>query len=653
MSYIFNEAFALDTAERSAHLHRACGDDVELRGDVEALLVHHEQGSQFFNMPTLEAAAERWVGLFSDTPRTDPGPAAAASALQPGEVLDGRYEIEQRIAAGGMGEVYRARRVRLGDLVAIKVIRTTTAADGRQAELFMAEGRMCAMLHHPHIVSVLDFAVEPRIGPYLVMEFLNGRALSQRLREERRLQVEDVLAIAMEISAALDVAHAHGIIHRDLKPANVMAHHYTKGEIVHKLIDFGIGNLQREQLARERNGGERIAATLAYASPEQLTGRDTDQRSDVYSFGVTIYELLTGRRPFGNGRPWTIVMDHLFAPPPPPSRFRADIPPWTDAALIKALEKQPGARWATASDFAAALCGAAPVPSLVSSPSASRLVDRYTIGVMIARGRLGSEVYQATDRLTNEPVAVRVIRRTQQPDWSAAQARFLREARTIRIHHPSILQVRDYGHEPDAVYVVTDLVHGRSLREIIDQDAPLHWPRGYLLMKDLIGAVRALHEHGTLAFGLSPDIVRVKSEGSRERLIISMAGVAEIQEVLAPGRGSGSLALSNVDGHYLAPELLIEEKPDGRTDLYVIGAIGYELLTGKRPHSAATLPQLVAAAFTEPVPNPQTYSPSLPAATAACLLRCLARRPDERFINAMELENEWTSIGANTIEGAA
>jgi serine/threonine-protein kinase len=646
MSQIFHEALPRNASERSALLRHACGDDVELQRDVESLLAHQEKVSRFFDIPTLEAVAELWGALASATP-SGPEPAVTWQ-LQAGEVLDKRYEIEDHIAAGGMGEVYRARRIRLGDLVAIKVIRAKAGNEERHAERFMAEARMCAALHHPHIVSVLDFAVEPNIGPYLVMEYLNGRSLSQTLREKGPLPIEDVYGIAVQVAAALEVAHAHGIVHRDLKPGNVMAHHYTAGEIVHKVIDFGIGNLQREELTIQNEGGERIAATLGYASPEQLTGRATDQRSDVYSFGATIYELLTGHRPFTHGRPAALIIDQLFAPPAPPSRFRRDIQPWADAAILKALEKKPEARWATASDFVAALCGAAPVSSVIASPARPRFLDRYQLGALIASGRLGSEIYQATDRATNSPVAIRVIRRGQHSDWSAVRARFMREARTTPVKHPSILQVRDYGEEPDAIYVVTDLIQGRSLREVIDRDAPLSWPRGFLLVHDLIGGIRALHSHGVLAFGLTPAIIRVAPEAERERLVISAAGVAEIQEVLAPadGRSARGLELGGIEGHYLAPELLIEEKPDGRTDIYTIGAIGYEVFTGRRPFSATTLPQLVAAAFTAEIVDPRAYAPSLPEEAAHCLLKCLARRPDERFFDATELERVWVGIGS-------
>jgi serine/threonine-protein kinase len=326
---------------------------------------------------------------------------------------------------------------------------------------------------------------------------------------------------------------------------------------------------------------------------------------------------------------------------------RADLPPWADDAVIKALEKQPASRWETASDFAAALCRAAPARIQVGSPSRSGLLDRYTLGNLIATGRIGSQVYEAIDRQTNQPVAVRLMRRGHHPDWTAARARFLREATTTRIDHSSILRVRDYGDESDAVYVVTDLVHGRSLRDVIDREAPLGWPRGFLLIQELIGAVRALHDHGVLAFGLSPSIIRVRDAGEGGRLVISTAGVAEIQDVLAPadGRRRSGLTLGSVDGHYLAPELLIDERPDGRTDLYAIGAIGYEIVTGRRPYSAVTIPQLVAAAFTATIPDPGTYAPDLPEAAGRCLLKCLARRPDERFTNARELEKEWAGFG--------
>jgi serine/threonine-protein kinase len=241
-------------------------------------------------------------------------------------------------------------------------------------------------------------------------------------------------------------------------------------------------------------------------------------------------------------------------------------------------------------------------------------------------------------------VAIRIMRRGQDADWEAARTRFMREARMTPVDHPSILRARDYGEDKDLVYVVTDFVPGDSLRDVIDREGPFAWNDGRPLLIDLISATRALHTHGLLAFGLTPSIIRLATRGERERLVISSAGVAEIHEVVRRARGQPVRGEESIDcdALYLAPELLIGEKPDGRTDIFMIGAIGYELFTGRRPFEATTLSQLVSAATSGEIVDPRTYAPSLPAKAAICLLRCLARRPDERFSDAIELESSWS-----------
>ena len=380
--------------------------------------------------------------------------------LRPGDVLDRRYKIEDLIGVGGMGKVYRARRTRLGDIVAIKIIQTRSGDTRTLQRQFVDEARMCAMLHHPYIVSVLDYGVETGVGPYLVMEYLNGPSLKQQLEDRGALDIPDVCRIASQIAGALDLAHSQGIVHRDLKPGNVMTHHYTAGEVAYKVIDFGIGDLQARKTRRTRprlDDGSRTLVTLAYASPEQLSGQEVSGRSDIYSFGITVYELLTGSRPFAASDSGSLITKHLHELPDPPTRHRQDIPSWAEAAVLKALAKDPQSRWETASDFANALSGAAEVRPAVVSASASRLADGYEVGELIGRGRLGSYIHRGAHRATGHQVAIRVIRRGQDADWEAARTRFMREARMTPVNHPSILRVRDYGEERDLVYVVTDL----------------------------------------------------------------------------------------------------------------------------------------------------------------------------------------------------
>jgi len=567
--------------------------------------------------------------------------------VKPGDVLDRRYEIEARIGIGGMGEVYRARRTRLGDVVAIKIVHTRSGDTGTLRRRFMAEAHLCAMLHHPYIVSVLDFGVEPSVGPYLVMEHLNGPSLRQRLEDRGAFDVPDVCRIASQVASALDLAHSQGVVHRDLKPGNVMTHHYTAGEVVYKVIDFGIGGFQARNMATTSvDDGARTLVTLAYASPEQLSGQPISERSDIYSFGITIYELLTGRRPFVASDSGSLITKHLRVLPDPPTRYRPDIPSWAEAAVLKALAKDPQSRWETASDFAQALLGGAETRPVVVAVSASRLANGYELGELVGRGRLGSYIYEGTHRATGHQVAIRVMRREQNAAWEAARTRFMREARMTPVNHPSILRVRDYGEEKDLVYVVTDFVPGFSLREELDREGAFLWNDGRPLLMDLISATRALHTQGLLAFGLTPSIIRLTTGGERERLVISSAGVAEIHEVLMRAMAEPTPGQEPIDcdAFYLAPELLIGEKPDGRTDIFMIGAIGYELFTGRRPFEATTLPQLVTAAFSGEIVDPRTYTPSLPVEAALCLLRCLARRPDRRFSDAIELETAWRAI---------
>src|SRR5262245_17289451 len=155
--------------------------------------------------------------------------------------------MEECIGVGGMGQVYRAHRTRLGDIVAIKFI-TRDGSDLRALQRrFMHEAQMCAALRHPHIVSVLDFGIETGIGPYLVMEHLNGPSLKQQLHDRGTFDLPEVCRIASQVASALDLPHTQDVVHRQLNPGNVMTHRYTAGEVVYKIIDFGIGTLRADR----------------------------------------------------------------------------------------------------------------------------------------------------------------------------------------------------------------------------------------------------------------------------------------------------------------------------------------------------------------------------------------------------------------------
>jgi serine/threonine-protein kinase len=556
------------------------------------------------------------------------------------EILDGRYRITRRVGIGGMGEVYHAERTRLGDDVAIKFMRSD-ANDGPRRERFMIEARAAAALRHPNIVSVIDFGIDDTRGPFLVMEYLNGPSLAQEIAESGPFEVQRAAAILADLASAIDLAHSIGLVHRDLKPANVVAHRYSDGDSLYKIVDFGIGIFVEPPDEATTVDTGPVLASLPYASPEQLLGERVDGRSDIYSLGATAFEMLTGRTPFALDDAKQAVARGLFGTPPRPSTIVPALGGHIDEAVLKALAKEPERRWPTARAFARALTGASSTRIEGATASTGSLHERYELGERIATGRLGSEIYDARHRAIGHPVVVRILRRTAGSGWAAGRARFLREARAMQVAHPSILQVRDFGEEPDLVYVVTDRVRGRSLREVLETEGRLPWHRGRRLMLDLLSAGQAVHRGGGLICGATSSIVRVCSDDDGERLVVSSAGIGEVRDVLASASEERlqALEISSSDLLYVAPEMLLGEEPDGRTDVYTVGVIAYEMLTGHLPFTAFTVPQLVVTIVEGAFADPRGLAPDLPESAANALARCLAYRPDRRFADMAELNS--------------
>jgi serine/threonine protein kinase len=567
--------------------------------------------------------------------------------LTTGATLDGRYEIGSLLASGGMGEVYRARRILLGDEVVIKVIRTTGGDEGRMRERFLRESRLCAQLRHPNIVTILDFAIAGDGQPYLVMEYLNGPSLRDELRAHGPKGIAEMQLIVGPLCGALQLAHDANIVHRDLKPANIVSHRFDSGEVVYKLVDFGLASL-REAADAQLTVGDQFMGTVVYSSPEQLQAEPLDVRTDIYSLGVVVFEMLTGRPPFESASPLGVITKHLCDPPPAPSQILPGIPSWLDTAVGKALAKAPADRWQTMMEFARALTDLDGAGGRKGGPRiGSDLEAKYEIGPVIASGRLGSHVHLATHRALGLPVAIRVLRRQDRQDWDAVRARFLKEARALQVTHPSVIQVRDFGEDDGTLYVVTDMIEGPSLLQVLDAEAPLAWPRVHSLGAQLIDAAAAVHRRNALLCGLNPGIIRMTTDDEGERLMISTGGVSQVQELLAtlgePAHGGGDLGSSEMP--YIAPEVLSGRAADARSDVFTIGALIYEMATGMAPFLGRTLPELLAAMLGGAARDPRELQAGVPAGGAACLLQCLDRHPESRFASAGALRAAWRTAG--------
>jgi eukaryotic-like serine/threonine-protein kinase len=292
----------------------------------------------------------------------------------------GKYELRERLARGGQGEVWKAFDPQLRRYVAIKQLHTDMQSDPDFTSRFEREGQFIASLHHPNIVKIHDFQLvhdpdSETATAYMVMDYIEGPTLADYIRNTSRKgqfpDADDIVYIFTAISLAIDYAHEKGMIHRDIKPANIMLDQRSPrrnpiGEPI--LTDFGIAKLQ---------GGfadtTKVLGTPLYVSPEQAQGLVGDKRSDLYSLGIILYEMTTGVTPFRGGSLMVILMQHFQDPPTPPALINPNLPPALSEVILKSIAKEPDARFPSASAMTIAVSESLniPVPAELRRPTPS------------------------------------------------------------------------------------------------------------------------------------------------------------------------------------------------------------------------------------------------------------------------------------------
>jgi serine/threonine protein kinase/Tol biopolymer transport system component len=319
-----------EASARSAFLATACKDNDELRREVEKLLIHAEAAEGFLVTPITAVAAE----IFDDQ---------APSSLVDRQI--GAHRISSLLGSGGMGEVYRARDTRLGRDVAFKVVPDRFLAIPGRLERFDLEAHVLATLNHPHIAAI--YGLEEADGVRgLVLELVEGPTLAEHL-VSGALSIQESLELARQIADALEAAHEKGIIHRDLKPSNIKI--TAAGTI--KVLDFGLAKVfatdelgsDTPLLAPDQTREGVIAGTTAYMSPEQSRGKPVDKRTDIWSFGCVLYEMLTGRPPFG-GETSSDAVAAILEHQPDWSALPGQTPPCIRTLIQRCLEKDPRRR---------------------------------------------------------------------------------------------------------------------------------------------------------------------------------------------------------------------------------------------------------------------------------------------------------------------
>src|SRR5439155_2573224 len=287
----------------------------------------------------------RWRCRRTDRQGADTGPCEMRE-IPADTVVDGRYRIVSRLGSGGMADVYCAEDQQLGRRVALKVLYERFAEDEEFVERFRREASSAAGLQHQHVVSVYDRGEYD--GTYwIAMEYLEGRSLKRLIQDEGPLAPERAIELAIQILRAARFAHRRGIIHRDLKPHNVIVDADGRA----KVTDFGIARAGASDMTQTGS----IMGTAQYLSPEQAQGHAVSAQSDIYSIGIILYEMLTGRVPFEGESAVTIALKQVSEQPVPPSQLNPAVTPGLEAAVMRALAKDPAQRFPDADAFIAAL----------------------------------------------------------------------------------------------------------------------------------------------------------------------------------------------------------------------------------------------------------------------------------------------------------
>ena len=327
---IFDAALRRPPDERERFLAENCRGDEELRREVQSLLSAFDDASGFMQKPAVGEVAEVVVGVNQRH--------AAGRRF-------GHYEIIRQLGAGGMGEVYLARDVKLNRRVALKVLPENLSAQTEANQRLLREAQAAATLDHPHICQIYEIA-EAEDCSFIVMQYIEGETLAKKLGKEK-LSVQTSLDLAIQIADALAEAHAHHVIHRDIKPANVIVN--EKGQA--KVLDFGLAKFVKteneEDTAKMLSKSGAIMGTVPYMSPEQVRGNKLDTRTDIFSFGAIFYEMLRGRQPFARESNAETIAAILNDEP----RW-TEIPPKLQTVVKKSLAKNRDERYQTARDLA-------------------------------------------------------------------------------------------------------------------------------------------------------------------------------------------------------------------------------------------------------------------------------------------------------------
>jgi serine/threonine protein kinase len=550
----------------------------------------------------------------------------------------GQYVLLERLAEGGLALVFKARHLRLGRVVALKLPRPEVLGDPGQRDRFERQALALALLHHPNIVALYDVK-EIGGNPFLALELVEGPTLLQLMQRAGPLPPGRACEFARQAALGLHHAHERNVVHRDVNPSNLVL---AEKEGVVKLIGFGLARLDQPAASTatsrptKRLTEEGVTlGTPDYIAPEQwFSARDVDHRADLYSLGCTLYHLLTGRPPFEGGTVVDKAVQHREARPVPVEEACPDVQPKLAAVVHQLLAKQPDERPATAAELAEALqpfC-----PSIVGDDDFSLgVVGQYQLLQRLHESNM-SQVCKARDLRCGRLVVLKVLTDAllANPD---AVARFRREGKAMaRLAHPNLPLLYDADEVDGKPFLVLEYVEGSTLAALVKEVGPLPVAKACDYARQAALVLQHLHERGVIHRDVSPGNL-VAAEGGAVIKLLDL-GVCRLQEPEDDAdrfRTTTNCFMGTPD--FMAPEQVTSARnADRRADIYGLGCTLYYLLSGQPPFPGGSASHKAARHLDEQPASVEEQRSDVPNELAAVVRKMMAKNPAERYQTAAQ-----------------
>jgi serine/threonine protein kinase/formylglycine-generating enzyme required for sulfatase activity len=538
-----------------------------------------------------------------------------------GSVVKDRYQVLQKTGSGTIYDVYLAMDSAVGEVVLLKVLHPDLIRETPFLDRLQREARRLQKLDSPHAARLVDYGQEGQ-ALFVVFEYVPGRTLDRILAEEGTIDEDRALAIARQVAQGLADANAVGIVHSNLCPGNIVV---TSGEAV-RVTDWGIA--AGADLPRLLSGG--ALGVPHYLAPELARGGEGEIQTDVYALGAVLFEMVTGRVPYEGEDAASVADLHVNGPIPSVRDLNPGTSQQVDELIARCLAKEPRDRYLPLQliELIADLLQEAPV-----APGAEETLTGHTLGHYQLLERLGrggmATVYKAYQPGLDRYVAVKILPTYMARD-SDFSARFRREARAIaRLNHPNILPVYDFGQDKGLNYIVMRYVEAGTLKELLGQ--PLDLRTTLDIISQVGGALDYAHQEGVIHRDVKPSNV-LMDRG--EWALLGDFGLARMMEASVRLTGTG---VGVGTPTYMSPEQGQGTTVDARSDVYSLGIMLFEMLTGRVPYQAETPMAVVIKHLTAPLPLPRDANPSIPEAAERVIFKALAKDPADRYQTAGEL----------------